>query len=83
MKFDQKRSNLPAFFFAAAAAFVINSGDLVMEDVVFIVCGFLKLETPSSPPKKNFFDIMQEKIFLTPLQGKIFCASARKDLFCQ
>jgi hypothetical protein len=65
------------------AAVVVNDGDFVMEDVVFIVCDFLKLEIPSSPQKKNFFYILQEKIFLTLLQEKIFCATVRKDLFCQ
>jgi hypothetical protein len=55
VKFNQKRSNLHAFFFTVAAAFVINNGDFVMEDVVFIVCDFLKIETHSSPPKKIFF----------------------------
>ncbi len=84
VKFDWKRSNLPAFFFAAAATFVINDGDFVMEDVVFIVCDFLKLETPSSqPPKISFLTFCKKRFFLTPLREKIFCATARKDHFCQ
>jgi hypothetical protein len=53
VNFDQKRSNLPAFFLAAVAAFVVNNVDFFMEDVMFIVCDFLKLETLSSPQKKR------------------------------
>jgi hypothetical protein len=55
MKFNRKRSNLPAFFLAAVAAFVVNDGDFIMEDIVFVCCDFFKLETPSSPPKKDLF----------------------------
>jgi hypothetical protein len=39
----------------AAAAFIIYKADFIMEDVVFTGCDFSKLETPSSPPKKNIF----------------------------
>jgi hypothetical protein len=65
------------------AAFVVDDGDYVMEDVVFIVCDVLKLETPSSPPKKSFLRSCKKRFFLIPLQEKIYCATARKDLFCQ
>jgi hypothetical protein len=58
---------------AAVAAFVINDGDLVMEDVVFIVCDFLKLDSHHHK-KKIFLDILHEKIFSDTV--------ARKDLLC-
>jgi hypothetical protein len=61
--FERKRSNLLVFFFLVVAAFVVDDDDFVMEDVVFIVCDFLKLETPSSPSKNIFFGILQEKKF--------------------
>jgi hypothetical protein len=37
VKFDQKWSNLPVFSWLAAAAFFVNDGDFVMEDVFFVI----------------------------------------------
>jgi hypothetical protein len=39
VKFDQKRSNLPAFL-AEAAAFIVDDRDFVMEDAVFFFVFF-------------------------------------------
>jgi hypothetical protein len=73
VKFDQKRSNLPAFFLAVVAAFIINDVTLPWKMLCFF-CDFLKLETPSSTQKKIFFDVLQENIFSDTI--------ARKDLLC-
>ncbi len=74
MNFDPNWCNLPAFFLAAAAAFVIINDYFVMVDVVFFCVIFEVRDNFITTKKKIFFEILREKIFSD--------TNARKDLLC-